>query len=87
MQPEIEYREALRIGQREVAAAPNKSESDTLPVLDKLIPAEKSSSGIHIGVEQIPMRLIVGTKTEGRVSAFSPGFMLRVMTSAFFSVR
>ncbi len=75
MQPEIEYREALRIGQREVAAAPNKSESDTLPVLDKLIPAEKSSSGIHIGVEQIPMRLIVGTKTEGRVSAFSPGFM------------
>ncbi len=75
MQAENEYREALRMGQREVLAAPVKSESATLPVLDKMIPPDKASSGIHIGIEQIPMNLIVGTKTEGRVNAFSPGFM------------
>ena len=75
MPAESEYREALRMGQREVQAAPVKSESGTMPVLDKIIPPEKSSAGIHLGVEQIPMNLIVGTKTEGRVNAFSPGFM------------
>ncbi len=74
MHPENDYREALRIGQREVLAAPVKSESNTLPVLDNIIRPEKAST-VHIGVEQIPMNLIVGTKTEGRVNAFSPGFM------------
>ncbi len=75
MSAESEYREALRIGQREVLAAPVKSESAEMPVLDHILPPEKTSMGIHIGVEQIPMNLIVGTKTEGRVNAFSPGFM------------
>ena len=75
MQGENEYREALKIGQREVLAAPVKSESTTLPVLDNIISSDKVSAAIHIGVEQIPMNLIVGTKTEGRVNAFSPGFM------------
>ncbi|MBQ5744683.1 MAG: BMP family ABC transporter substrate-binding protein, partial [Ruminococcus sp.] len=75
MSAENEYREALRMGQREALAAPAKNESATMPVLDDIIPTEKSSSGIHLGIEQIPMNLIVGTKTEGRVNAFSPGFM------------
>lgn len=75
MNTELEYKEALGIGQREVSAAPAKSEGSAMPVLDKIIPPEKSSTGIHIGIEQIPMNLIVGTKTEGRVNAFSPGFM------------
>ncbi len=75
MQAESDYREALKIGQRELQSASVKSESSTLPVLDSIIPPERSSSGIHIGVEQIPMNLIVGTKTKGRVNAFSPGFM------------
>ena len=75
MSAENEYREALRMGQREASAAPAKNESATMPVLDDIIPTEKSSSGIHLGIEQIPMNLIVGTKTEGRVNAFSPGFM------------
>ena len=75
MSAENEYREALRMGQREASAAPAKKESATMPVLDDIIPTEKSSSGIHLGIEQIPVNLIVGTKTEGRVNAFSPGFM------------
>ena len=75
VEAEYEYREALRMGQREVLAAPAKEESDTMPVLDHMLPPDKTSSGIHIGIEQIPMNLIVGTKTEGRVNAFSPGFM------------
>ncbi len=75
VQAELDYREALRLGQREVAAAPVKNETGTLPVLDELIPPEKAVAGIRLGVTQIPMRLIVGTKTAGRVNAFSPGFM------------
>ena len=43
VQAELDYREALRLGQREVAAAPVKNETGTLPVLDELIPPEKAS--------------------------------------------
>ena len=75
MPADNEYKEALRMGQREVLAAPVKSEGAALPVLDKILPSDKASTGIHLGVETIPMKLIVGTKTEGRVNAFSPGFM------------
>lgn len=87
MQPEIHYREALKIGQREVAAAPSKNESGSMPVLDKILKSEKTSAGIHLGVMQIPMSFIVGTKTEGRVNAFSPGFMPLLAEDSEFATK
>ena len=75
MQPELNYKEALRAGQKEVRAKTAKNESPYLPVLDKIIPPERLLSGISLGVIQIPVWFIVGTKTEGRVSAFASNFM------------
>ena len=75
MNPELNYKEAVRLGQKEIRAAAAKKQSTTLPVLDDIIPPELAASGTHLGVTQIPMWFVVGTKTEGRVSAFAPNFM------------
>ncbi len=85
MQPEVNYKEALRLGQKEVRARAAKNESTALPVLDEIIPAEKTMSGLSLGVLQIPMWFIVGTKTAGRVGAFAPNFMPLLAESTEFA--
>ena len=87
MQPEINYKEALRLGQKDVRNRAAKNENTTMPVLDDILPPEKASSGIHLGVIQIPMWYIVGTKTAGRVSAFAPNFMPLLAETTEFATK
>lgn len=70
-----DYKEALKLGQKEYKAKLAAGENSFLPVLDELIPAEKSLTGIRLGVIQIPVWFIIGTKTRGRVNAFASNFM------------
>ena len=69
------YKEALKLGQKEYRTCVANGESPCLPVLDDFIPAEKASSGVQLGLIQIPAEMIVGTKTRGRVYAFARNFM------------
>ena len=85
MQPELNYKEALKLGQKEVRAKTAKNESPYLAVLDDIIPPEKGMSGIRLGVIQIPMWFIVGTKTAGRVNAFAANFMPILAESTEFA--
>ena len=87
MQPELNYKEALRLGQKEVRSRTAKNENPAPPVLDEIIPPEKALAGIHLGVIQIPMWFIVGTKTAGRVSAFAPNFMPILAESTEFAAK
>ena len=87
MQPEINYKEALKLGQKEVRARAAKNENTALAVLDELIPPEQALSGIALGVIQIPMWFIVGTKTAGRVNAFAPNFMPLLPESTEFAAK
>ena len=87
MQPELNYKEALKQGQKEVKAKTAKNESPYLAVLDEIIPPEKSLSGISLGVIQIPMWFIVGTKTAGRVNAFASNFMPLLAESTEFAAK
>nr|WP_316623762.1 BMP family ABC transporter substrate-binding protein [uncultured Ruminococcus sp.] len=87
MQPELNYKEALKLGQKEVKAKTAKNESPYLAVLDEIIPPEKSLSGISLGVIQIPMWFIVGTKTAGRVNAFASNFMPLLAESTEFAAK
>ena len=75
MQQELYYKEALKLGQKEVRAKIAKNEDPYLPALDELIPPEKALTGIRLGVLQIPVWFIVGTKTAGRLNAFSASFL------------
>ncbi len=47
---ELEYAEALKLGQREARACAAKGLSPNLPVLDELLPPEKAASGTSLGV-------------------------------------
>ena len=46
-----------------------------LPVLDDFVTASNVSASVDMGIVQIPANLIVGTKTKGRMNAFSSNFM------------
>lgn len=87
MQPELNYKEALRLGQKEVRSKTSKNESPYPSVLDEMIPPEKALSGISLGVIQIPMWFIVGTKSAGRVSAFASNFMPILPESTEFAAK
>jgi len=87
MQPELNYKEALKLGQKEVRSRTARNESPYLPALDEMIPPEKVLSGLHLGVIQIPMWFIVGTKTAGRVNAFASNFMPILAESTEFAAK
>lgn len=64
-----------------------KKETGTLPVLDEILKEKNiiAPREIPLGLVQIPLELIVGTKTVGRGAAFSKGFypLLRENTEFF----
>ncbi|MBQ9414629.1 MAG: BMP family ABC transporter substrate-binding protein [Clostridia bacterium] len=75
MQPEVNYKEAYKLGQKDMRAKLAKNESPYLLVLDHILPSKKVLPQVRLGVIQIPVRWIVGTKSEGRVNAFASNFM------------
>lgn len=51
------------------------SEKPYLPVLDEMLPVDKQSGGINLGLVQIPAEWIIGTKSAGRAPTFASNFM------------
>ena len=72
---EINYKDALKLGQKEAQSRKANGESPSLPVLDELLPADKPTTVVNLGLVPIPIKQIVGTKTGGRSSAFAANFM------------
>ena len=70
-----EYIKACKAGKRDYQARMMKGEKPTLEVLDDILPARGSCSEVSLGLVQIPMEQIVGTKTESRSNAFAGNFM------------
>ena len=69
------YKDALKLGQKEIQALKSANEPTTLPVLDDILEEEKTASTVSLGLVPIPVDHIVGTKTAGRSNAFAPNFM------------
>lgn len=76
MQQEVleQYNKSLREGQKYVRAAQAAGKDPYLPVLDTQLHTADASP-VELGLLEIPMSLIVGTKTAGRVSALAGNFM------------
>ena len=70
-----EYNKAYKLGKKDYQARMMKGEKPTLEVLDDILPARGSCSEVSLGLVQIPMEQIVGTKTESRSNAFAGNFM------------
>lgn len=70
-----DYRNALRQGQREYRACVSRGEYPYLQALDELLHHEELRGESSLGLVEIPMEQIAGTKTVGRRSAFARNFM------------
>ena len=70
-----DYKKAFKLGKKEYQARMMKGETPTLPALDDILPPRGSYTEIPLGLVQIPVDQIVGTKTNSRSNAFAANFM------------
>lgn len=80
-----DYNKAYKLGKKEYQHRMLKGMLPTLQVLDDILPARGSYSEVPLGLVQIPVNQIVGTKTGGRSSAFAANFMPILKSGTEFS--
>ena len=71
----LDYQEAHKMATKEYRRAMIAGESPYPDCLDEKLPPSILAEGKRIGREQIPLALVVGTKTGGRNHAFARNFM------------
>ena len=69
-----EYQKALKLGQKEARECQLKGKPVNPEVLHQLA-GDLADRSIAVGLVEIPAERIVGTKTAGRITAFSPSFL------------
>ena len=69
-----EYGKALKEGQREYKECVQKNIEPNPLVLDELLDADPGENCVNVGLVHIPIHRVVGTKSAGRVTAFTPSF-------------
>lgn len=69
------YQAANKSAQKAYRSALNKGEYPYLSSLDDFLPYEKTAGEKYIGLVEIPLDLVVGTKTAGRQNSFANNFM------------
>ena len=72
---EPDYIAARKLGLREMKQAAAEKRSPYPKVLDEIIEGEGKLAEINVGLMEIPLDMVDGTKTEGRTSAFAANFM------------
>lgn len=70
-----DYMSALKIGKREYHACVNAGRYPYLPVLENIADESHIDSEVSLGIDQIPLNLVVGTCNAGRTNAFADNFM------------
>ncbi len=70
-----DYSKALKAGRRDYQTRMFRGEKPTLQVLDDILPEKGSYSEVPLGLVQIPIEQIVGTRTAGRSNSFAGNFM------------
>ena len=82
-----EYQKALKLGQKEVRECQARGRSTNPEVLHQVVGDLAADKSIRVGLVEIPAGRIVGTKTAGRISAFSPGFLPLLGRDTEFAVK
>ena len=70
-----DYKEALKLGQKAYRKALGEGRYPYLPVLDDILSMQKIEREASLGITEIPMSHIAGTRTAGRTKAFANNFM------------
>jgi basic membrane lipoprotein Med (substrate-binding protein (PBP1-ABC) superfamily) len=80
-----EYLQALKKGQKEVKERTALGLDPHPAVLDDILPS--TDTVVEVGLVDIPAQRIVGTKTAGRITAFSPSFLPLLGMETEFSLK
>ncbi len=70
-----EYIKARRMAHREVRELRVRGKNTEPEVLDNILDNSLTATVVNVGLINIPIERIVGTKTAGRITAFSAGFL------------
>ena len=70
-----DYLKAYKAGKKDYQTRMLKGEKPTLLVLDDFMPEKGSYHEVPLGMVQVPIAQILGTKTVGRSSSFAGNFM------------
>ena len=70
-----DYAAALKQGRKRYQAALTKGQYPYLPVLDDILSYTEVVQTVNLGLVDIPLSKVVGTKTAGRTNAFTDNFM------------
>ena len=80
-----DYSNALRAGQKEYRAHVLKGDYPYLPVLDEILAYVNVEYEVSLGLCEIPLEQIVGTRTKGRTNSFAANFMPLLGTHTEFA--
>ena len=80
-----DYGKAFKLGKKDYQARLLRGEKPTLMVLDDIMPGKGSYSETSLGLVQIPMEKLAGTKNVGRSSSFAGNFMPILRESTEFA--
>lgn len=81
------FGEAQKLGIKCYKKSVSKGEYPYLPVLDEIMPFQEANVGIDIGLSEIPLEFIIGTKTRGRTRSFARNFMPIVDDESEFAAK
>ncbi|MDI9591292.1 MAG: BMP family ABC transporter substrate-binding protein [Acidobacteriota bacterium] len=70
-----DYRKARKLGLKHVEQAQAHGRDPYPPALDELLANHATAGEVPVGIREIPLALVVGTKTRGRQNVLSCGFM------------
>ncbi len=85
--PLRQYREALKLGQKEYRACLSRGEEPYLPVLEELLRGTATAGERDLGLCQVPADLIVGTRSPGRANLLARNFMPLAEESSEFAAK
>jgi len=82
-----EYLKALKMGEKAGRAAAAKGDYPYLPALDEILSVSDVQTETYLGLMDIPLDQIVGTKTAGRQNAFACNFMPLMKEGSEFATK
>lgn len=83
----VEYPRARKLGLKQVEEALAQGLEPNPPSLDDLMGEQGVSGTVSLGVMEIPLSLVAGTRTRGRQNLFSRGFMPLADPSSEFAMK
>ena len=82
-----EYMKAYKAGEKEYKERVAAGEYPYLPALDDIAPDAETMTHQTLGIKEIPVNLIAGTKTRARQNSFAPDFMPLIGPDSEFAAK